>query len=225
MHVKCDVKGSGFCMSQISREEIDRFQQIANLTKREVLWPNTPIGSTHQKIIKKRVGSYDSSLRNKQSRSYTLSKFIQLLPSRSISILDLGCGDAVLGTTLKKKFPEIQYLALDLFIGKFKSHEKAKKTGINLISGYMQNVIDYKFSNRLDIFIMLNSYRSWESAQLKQSDRDFPTQLDTWIKNNFTISIVSVGRNSIDNYLARHLNSLILGKGEDDSMIVASFLN
>lgn len=205
----------------LNENQLSLLSEILKSKTHQVLWPNTPIKNNHQRIIKKRVGAKDSRIKNKNSRSAKIHALLKILPSRSISILDLGIGDAVLGMTLKRKYPQLQWIGVDIFVDKFSTHIEARKTGIIFIEGFMQNIIDVDLDQKIDIFIMLNSFRNWESAQLSQKEKDFPIKLDNWIAKNCRIAILTLERQVLEHWMLKGKTMLILGKGEDDSIMVA----
>jgi hypothetical protein len=207
----------------ILESDFDDFECQLQSIDREILWPNTPIGGTHQNIIPRRTGSKDNWLWHPASRGRKLIssiKSVGLEENSFFSLLDIGCGDAVLIGAIKEKFPEAVISGFDANLGFFKSHGEVQAKGVRLMRGFIQNAVHYKFSTKLDFAVMLNSYRSWESAQLNLEDLNLQAKLDSWLIENFKYAILTLSPVQIRSFFQLGRSISIIGRGEDDSKFI-----
>jgi hypothetical protein len=94
-----------------------------------------------------------------------------------------------------------------------------------LFSGYIQQVFETVPPEPFDIVMMLNTYRGWESADLRPHEKELPRQADDWMGTNARFAIVTATASQIDKLWDKGFKVEILGKGEDASwMILATRL-
>jgi hypothetical protein len=191
------------------------------------LWPGTPMDSDHQPVIAKRVGVDDYQLDDPRSRSALVISTLRKLIAAPLSsvderfeLLDLACGDAVVLWQVKKAFPSALCVGVDCNKGRFPTHDPAASDGVALYRGYLQHVLAEPPPHRLDVILMLNSYRGWESAHLREAESDLPEQADAWFARSGRHVIVTATTRQIKRL--RHHGWLVdeLGKGEDDSTMI-----
>lgn len=203
--------------------EFHDFECQLQSTDREILWPNTPIGGTHQNTILRRTGSKDNWLWHPASRGRKLIKTIKSVGfehNSFFTLLDIGCGDALLIGAIKQKFPEALISGFDANLGFFKSHSEVQDKGVRLMRGFIQNAVYFKFSTKLDFAVMLNSYRSWESAQLNHEDLDLQATLDLWLVRNFNYAVLTLSPVQISRFIELGRSIRIIGRGEDNSKFI-----
>jgi hypothetical protein len=195
------------------------------------LWPRTPIGPTDlQEVIARRMGgASDYDVSNPRSRSaLIIDKLQELLadPASGLTdgfrLLDIACGDAVVLWEVKKAFPHAECHGLDCNKGLFATHEGAMQQGVLLHKGYLQHLFVQAPANghRFDATVMLNTYRGWESADLRESEQDLPEQADTWFARNSRFVIVTATRDQIARLGREGWFVEELGKGEDESTMI-----
>ena len=193
------------------------------------LWPRTPICNDHQQIILKRVGATDNDIHNPISRTAIILKQLSQLISRmfigvDFSILDICCGDALVLKNIKEKFPNSNCYGADCNIDKFSTHDSITKTGVMLLNIYLQQLIQHPPKQMFDVVLMLNTYRGWESAELKCEYMNLPQKTDEWFAKYAKFAIITATKNQIKK-LNRSTHITILGKGEDNSSIICMSKN
>ena len=196
------------------------------------LWPNTPPPpNSHQNKIIQRVGVSDSDIADKRSRTHLLIDFIENLIARgeisSLFVLaDICGGDAIIGTKLKEHFPNAEIIVQDCFKEKFSTHAQAIEVGVKLYGGWLQHLVEEDLSNeQLEIVMMLNTFRGWQSAQLRPHEQDLPLKTLQWLERNSKFFIVTATEPQIGFLEKRGLTLELLGKGEDDSYMICCSKN
>jgi hypothetical protein len=190
------------------------------------LWPRTPIGDEIQDRIRQRVGAGDLDRSNPSSRPAVILRFLKdriaagALPANA-SILDIACGDAAVLLRLQQEAPALQTFGVDCNKGKFPLHLEAERAGVGLRAGYIQHLFAANAPVPFDVVLMLNTYRGWESADLRPHEEDLPRLADAWFTRNGRITIVTATRRQIRRLKKEGWTLGHLGKGEDDSLMVA----
>jgi hypothetical protein len=67
---------------------------------------------------------------------------------------------------------------------------------------------------------MLNTYRGWESADLRESEQDLPQKADAWFARNSRFVIITATRDQIARLSCEGWFVETLGKGEDESTMI-----
>lgn len=223
----------GFCKLVLNRIYVNHFfAKVENKgakvnIKDFYLWPNTPPPpDSHQEKIIQRVGAADYETNNPKSRTNLLIKsIIKLLSANKISypfvLADICGGDAVICTKIKEYFPYAEIINQDCFKGKFSTHKKATEQGVKLYGGYLQHLVEENLSTaKIDIVLMLNTFRGWQSAQLRDNEQNIPVKTLEWFKRNSKFFIVTATKSQIEFLTETGLKVDILGKGEDDSFMI-----
>jgi hypothetical protein len=189
------------------------------------LWPRTPIRATLQEEIIRCVGVSDFDLSQEHSRPSQIIRFIwRLLRADLIggnfSVLDLPCGDAVVLWQVKKTFELANCYGLDCNKGVYETHETAQREGVVLYRAFLQHVFTSDPPEPFDLAIMLNTYRGWRSADLRQHEQNLPELANYWFGKNARFTILTATDVQVD-----HLHNLgfltsELGKGEHDSKMI-----
>ena len=224
---------NAFCDIVLNRTSVRNFftelEDKASKVKFEdmYLWPNTPPPpDTHQNKIIERVGVSDYDTDDSRSRSHLIINFIDNLIKAGLispyfTLADLCGGDAIIGTKIKEHYPQAEIIVQDCFKGKFSSHEKAAQTGVKLYGGFLQHLIEKNLSGcKLDIVMMLNTFRGWQSAKLRAHEKDLPNQTLTWLETNAEFFIVTATDDQIEMLEKSDLKIIRIGKGEDDSHMI-----
>ncbi len=215
-------------MNKVISSSEQYLEKIENMSKNVnmedmYLWPNTPIGESDQSIICERCGASDYDYKNKNSRSYKIIKSLKLLIHNGFNgggVIDITCGDAIIISEIKKAFPFLDVYGIDCAKEHFIYGKKILTSGVKLYKGYIQHLFASTPKQKFDVAIMLNSYRGWNSAQLKERDKDLPQLADEWFINNSRYTIVTATREQILGLLNKKLNVAIIGKGESDSLMI-----
>lgn len=204
--------------------------KIENVGHREkfdslYLWPRTPMTPHHQDKILERVGATDYDINNPRSRSHSivtqLQKFIaQGKLDEDFNIVDLCCGDAIVLGMVKSSFPQAFCAGVDCLKGKFETHKMVIDNGVDLYYGFLQNFLDYSPDKKIDVLLMLNTYRGWDSADLRESEKDTPNKFDDWVIKNVKYTVVTATVEQIYRLKEQGKNVKIIGPGEDNSHMI-----
>lgn len=191
------------------------------------LWPNTPPPPhSHQDKIKQRVGVTDYEVDNPRSRSHLLLNFISRLiaekkNSPCFTLTDICGGDAVVASKIKEFYPYAEIIVQDCFKGKFDTHKRARELGVKIYGGYLQHIVGENLrSEKTDIVMMLNTFRGWHSAQLRNNEQNIPMQTLEWFERNARFIVVTATVGQIEFLKQRGLQTEILGAGEDESYMI-----
>jgi hypothetical protein len=212
-------------LAEIERAGVD--SEYENL----YLWPRTPIESDLQEVIRKRVGATDFEVDDPRSRSALIIRKLRDLradPEAGVPehfrLLDVACGDAVVLWQVKKAFPEAECHGIDCNKGVFPTNAHAMEQGVKLHKGYLQHLFTQSppEGGRFDVTLMLNTYRGWESADLRDSERDLPRQADAWFERNTRFLIVTATGAQITRLRRQGWRVDELGKGEDESTMICA---
>ncbi len=204
-------------------EDLARNSELQNL----YLWPRTPLGVDHQDKIIERVGVSDYQVEDPRSRSFLIINQLKKMIStgslpEDFFLLDVACGDAVILCQIQKEFPRSFCFGIDCLKNKFDTHTSAQEEGIFLYEGYIQHLFANQVDPPFDVVMMLNSYRGWESAELRPSERELPEQADRWFARNAKFTILTATEHQITSLQNKSFSVNLLGKGEDNShMIIA----
>jgi hypothetical protein len=192
------------------------------------LWPRTPVGPTDlQEVITRRVGASDYDTGDPRSRSsLVIGKLRDLQENEQLgddfTLLDIACGDAVVLWEVKKAFPRSRCHGLDCNVGLFATHAPAKEEGVRLHPGYLQHLFAHALpeGRRFDVTVMLNTYRGWESADLREEEQDLPRRADEWLAGSSRFVIVTATTGQIVRLRREGWRVEDLGKGEDESTMI-----
>jgi hypothetical protein len=211
----------------LHHEYLARVERLcAGLDPRDYyLWPRTPIGGDHQQKIQERVGVSDYLVENPQSRSSRIIHHIARLLSTGcidncFTILDIACGDAIILWQIKNKFPRASCFGLDCNRGRFATHARVIESGVEIFQGFIQELFSTNPETPFDLGLMLNTYRGWQSADLREHERDLPKLADDWLGRNVRYSILTATKDQVDRLKDARFIVNDLGTGEDDSRMI-----
>ncbi len=189
------------------------------------LWPRTPIGDSIQDRIVQRVGASDYEVTDKRSRPGRIIPYLDTLIKYNLiesgfSLLDIACGDAVILWQIKKRFPEAQCFGIDCNKGRFDTHQKVQQEGVRLFNVFIQHLFMTYPEIPFDVVMMLNTYRGWESADLREHERHLPELADKWFEKNARYIILTATDEQIIHLRRLNFSIQKIGKGEDDSILI-----
>jgi hypothetical protein len=183
-----------------------------------ILWPTTEINEKIQEWIKERYGCEDDIL-IRGSRPDIIADIIDIHFGNSFSMLDICCGDAIILTQLKQRFPDSLAIGFDINKGKFEQHKLAEQVGVNLYYGIIQELFKKNLPEKVDIIIMLNTFRSWHTARLREHEKNLPEISQKWLVDNSKHLILTVNDEQLKFF--RSIGEVtILGKGEEKSHFI-----
>lgn len=224
--------GHGVGAARLQDSMQDHFARLESLAQTSelndlYLWPRTPVGHDHQDKIRERVGVTDYEVGHRKSRPARIIKAIRRLQGQghfgaSFSALDIASGDTIVLWQVQKAFAGSQCYAIDCLKGKFGTHEQVMRDGVLLYNAYLQHLFERDPPRPFDVAIMLNSYRGWDNADLREHERDLPRRADDWLARNARFVILTATRRQV-----RHLRRIgfrvkDLGRGEDRSRLVVA---
>jgi hypothetical protein len=201
-----------------------RQQSLAVDPSELYLWPRTPVANLQAEIWQ-RVGVSDWRIDNPLSRSYKVSAAIrdlqynQLIPTDA-KVLDICCGDGVVLGQVAGEHPAVECYGLDLYGGERVPLRVLDQTNVTVSRAAIQHLFVNGPPQPFDVAWMLNTYRGWDSAELRPEERDLPALAERWLWHNARYTIVTATKAQ-----AKHLRRAgwwvsELGQGEDDSTML-----
>jgi hypothetical protein len=190
-----------------------------------VLWPRTPIElQTIQSRIAQRVGASDRRPRHPLSRSFRVARIVHDLiaggaVARRPIVLDIACGDAIVLTNVQRRNASALCHGVDLHVDAFPSHAAARAAGVRLWRVLIQDLFAAPPPRQIDVAVMLNTYRGWESADLRPNEQGLPELADAWFTAAARFVLLTMKRSQIEPWSQRGYHVLDLGTGEDDSRL------
>ena len=195
-----------------------------------VLWPRTPIGDM-QRQVRQFVGVGDDRPSDERSRPYRIIEYLQTIDNGgSLTVLDICCGDALIihsihmafaeEITEKRIFEAWKCYGLDLLIGEMQTHKWIRKSGVGLFRATLQDLFASDPVERFDVAMMLNTYRGWESADLRVYESELPMMADRWLRLNCERAILTATTGQVRVWEARGCEVIDLGRGEQKSRLI-----
>lgn len=191
-----------------------------------LLWPNTPIGDAIQDRIRERVGVSDRDAGDRRSRPARIGRLLERAVRRRVvppafSVLDIACGDGLVLLDVKRRFADAACFGVDLNAGAFPAHDAVRAAGIELYRVAIQRLFREPPPVAFDVVLMLNTYRSWDAADLGPDDGDLPATADAWIAAHATLFVTTLTAEQARRWQERGFDVVDLGPGEDDSRLAA----
>ena len=188
------------------------------------LWPRTPIHDIQSKI-KQRVGAGDREVDAPNSRPALILRQIAALQGAGVlpaafSVLDIACGDALVLLQIKHAHPAAACFGADFHAGGIDTHAEVSAAGVGLHRALIQHLFRAPVAPPFDLVLMLNTYRGWESADLKPEDHGLPALADAWLRENARFAILTVTESQTRHFRDIGFNLLRIGPGEDSSVMV-----
>lgn len=184
------------------------------------LWPRTPIANIQAEIWSRcghtdytklgRVGPILNTL-----RELILNKLLR----DDFTYLDICTGDALIPWQVKREFPYSTCYGIDILLRD--AQRLAITQGVQLYQVALQDLLTDNDVELFDVVSMLNTYRGWQSADLRESEKWIPAAMDAWLKWHARYIIVTTHerRDQIDaGFWVKRI-----GQGEDSSTMVIMF--
>ena len=188
--------------------------QTALGEKKNVLWPNTPIHNL-QTQIREFQGVTDLDYDDERSRPYQIVHYLLGLNlPHEYTILDLLCGDALILEEIARWFIGWRAYGIDLQLAEIDTRGRFRPA---LYEVALQRLLESTPPRKLDIVMMLNTYRGWEYARLQEEDKDLPAKTDAWLQANCEMAILTATQAQIK----RMNNVEVFGTGEQGSKLIA----
>lgn len=203
---------------------LERMASCEDLTQ-FYLWPRTPCTSTLQEEIISRVGVSDFDLHQAHSRPAQIVSLLRTLSAASLiddefSILDLLCGDGIVLWQIKRSFPRANCYGVDCKKDGYETHEMIQFDGVKLYKAFLQHVLSADCGKPFDVAIMLNTYRGWEYADLREDEQNLPDSANDWFMRNARFTLLTA--TSFQTNHLREVGFFVkgIGNGEDDSEMI-----
>lgn len=150
---------------------------------------------------------------------------IIVLGGGKIKVIDICCGDALVLLEIKKAIAEIDGYGVDCNIGNYSTHEECRSAGLHLIQGYLQHVMDPEISrliehDKFDFVLMLNTYRGWEYANLRDEEKQLPQWADDFFYKYAKYAFITASSRQIVSLMKKGFDVKILGRGEGTAMLI-----
>jgi hypothetical protein len=190
-----------------------------------VLWPRTPIGDEIQERIRERVGAGDADVDDPRSRPPRVVAALARLQDAgalpaSFTVLDIACGDALVLLAIAARFSAAECHGVDINVGRFSAHAAAASAGVQLWPVPIQELVRELPHEPFDAVLMLNTYRGWESADLREDEQDLPARMDAWLAGAARHLLLTARAEQLDAWRRRGYDVDDLGPGEEDSRLV-----
>jgi hypothetical protein len=121
---------------------------------------------------------------------------------------------------IKKAFPRARCYGVDCNKGKFGTHDMVQREGVELFNGFSQHLFASDPSVPFDMALMLNTCRGWESADLREHERDLPLLADAWFAKNARYTILTATKPQVRRLKQVGFALARMGRSEDNSTMV-----
>lgn len=188
------------------------------------LWPRTMLNAMQYRTWL-RIGATDEQTWLPFSRPALINGVLAALRDEGaipadFTILDIACGDALVMKAVKETYPEARVFGSDCNLDQFDTHPAVRAAGVGMHGGYLQDLFRTPPPARWDMAVMLNTYRGWESADLREHEQDLPELADQWLFTHARYAFLTVTEKQIRRFTAQGLEVLRIGRGEDNSIAV-----
>ena len=187
------------------------------------LWPRTPVDNIQAEIWR-RCGASDWTLKDGSRAGLIVTTLREmrenLLLRESFTFLDICTGDGLIPWHVVRSFPFTDVFGVDIAKGYLETHERIQRHGVALFRVPIQALFTDHRGGRFDVVCMLNTYRGWDSADLKDEEKWIPDGADLWFQRHARYTILTV----TDEQRKRLINSGFwvtrIGSGENGSDMV-----
>ncbi len=183
-----------------------------------ILWPRTPMDAM-QEQVRRMVGVPDIP-GDERSRLYRIIEYLQTIDDGVKTVFDICCGDALILYYIKCIFSEWNCYGLDLAAGDIKTHRMVRKAGVRLFKATLQDLVASEPPERFDVVMMLNTYRSWFSADLREHEAGLPQAVNSWLMRFARFAILTATLEQARAWKALGCDVVDLGRGEQKSRLV-----
>ena len=209
-------------MTTTHAEYLERLAQktAERETEDAYLWPRTPIANIQAEIWSRcghtdytklgRVGPILNTLRE---------LIVNKLLRDEFTYLDMCTGDALIPWQVKREFPFATCYAIDIVPRN--ARRLATTQGVQLYQVALQDLLIDHDVEPFDVVSMLNTYRGWQSADLRTDEKWMPAAMDEWLRWHARYAIVTTHerQDQIDaGFWVKRI-----GQGEDSSTMVIMF--
>jgi hypothetical protein len=185
------------------------------------LWPDTPL-QTIQTRIKIRVGADDTEIDNPASRTYRIIAALRAI--KPTTILDICCGDALILTAIKLALPDVACYGVDINAGAIPGNREAHATGVKLYRVALQLLVEHTPPQLFGVTMMLNTYRGWKDARLRQGEEGLPERVTTWLANSSVRSVLTVNPWQFKTLAGIHyIQDIGPGEGDKSRLVVVTW--
>jgi hypothetical protein len=191
-----------------------------------VLWPRTPIDDGEmQRIIGGRVGASDLQPEDSRSRPHRIGRAVAALVDAGAvpatpTVIDIACGDALILLEVQRRVGAAACFGVDLHVGAFAPHSEARAAGVVLRRVLIQDLFAARPPAPIDVAVMLNTYRGWANADLREEEQDLPVLSDAWFDEAARFVLLTMRSDQVPAWRERGYAAVDLGRGEDDSRMV-----
>lgn len=182
------------------------------------LWPRTPMSNIQAEIWARTGASDWNDFRGRATDIIvTLQALIENnLLRRDFTYLDICTGDALVPWRVQRLFPFSRCFGVDLV--EQETHELVTRHGVRLFRIPIQTLFRKHDVERFDVVSMLNTYRGWKSADLREADQWLPWGADEWFRQHARYVIVTT--HDKQKQIGAGFWVHEIGPGEDDSRMV-----
>jgi len=172
-------------------EQLERESRGVSVGEVE-LWPETPYYGL-QTRIQEAQGASDTEVSNPRSRPYQIVAALRervlggYIPN-NFTLLDICCGDGLILRAIHEEFPDAICMGVDMNVGSIFNYDR----DIRVYRIPLQSLVGSVPETRLDVTMMMNTFRSWSSAKLRNNEADIPDKTTLWLSRASRYSILTV---------------------------------
>ena len=190
------------------------------------LWPRTPVGNLQAEAWR-RVGASDWNLEHPSCRAGSILDTLHELVANDLltkqfTVLDLCCGDGVVLLQIGRAFLGSRCYGADLL--QYPTHGLAqRRAGCQFYRAPLQAIVASEPPERIDVVIMLNTFRGWDKADIPAAEASLPQQTLGWMQRHARYIFVTATLEQ-QKWLRRSGWFVWdVGKGEDESRMLCGF--
>lgn len=190
------------------------------------LWPRTPVGNLQAEIWR-RCGASDWNMEHPNCRARNIVNTLHELVDNDLltqrfTVLDLCCGDGVVLMQIGREFLGAKCYGVDLL--RYETHRLAEtRGGCSFYKAPLQAVIASEPPQKVDVAIMLNTFRGWDKADLPKAEHQLPQKTLYWLKGFCRFVFLTVTAVQREWLMREGFFIWTVGKGEDDSDLICGF--
>ncbi len=183
-----------------------------------VLWPGSVARDMQPAIINMYgTGDLDDS---PDARPVKIVDYLSRLGlDRKFSVLDICCGDGLVLYRIKWAFREANCYGVDINKDGISTLTVLGDFGVSVYRIPMQRLFESVPPAKIDVTMMLNTYRGWSAAQLRAQEYDLPNAADRWMSAYSKYSILTAQAGQVARLAERHTVT-VMGRGEQESQMI-----
>jgi SAM-dependent methyltransferase len=183
-----------------------------------ILWGGS-VGFNMQAAVTQMYGVSDVEDKADSRPSQIVRAIKGIVADAPFSILDICCGDGFVLKHIMRSFADVGCFGIDTNKGNTQAYRSVIESGVHIFRVPMQRLFESAPPKPLDFTMMLNTYRGWDAAKLRDNERELPAIADAWLSASSRFSILTATDIQIDTLSKAH-RVRDIGKGEQNSRMI-----